>query len=62
MFKKEKNVKNNIKTSKRGDNIVLFLYATNNISYFNYINNINNNPNTYRKCKNRTAKKGKKFK
>ena len=43
MFKIKEKVKNNIKTIKRGDNIVLFLHNT----YFNnyYINTNNSNNN-----------------
>ena len=51
MFKIVKNVKNNIKTSKRGDNIVLFLFKFRFTNNFNNTNNIYNNTNTYRKCK-----------
>ena len=51
MFKIIKNVKNNIKTSKRGDNIVLFLFKLRIANNFNNTNSIYHNTNTYRKSK-----------
>ena len=51
MFKILKNVKNNIKTSKRGDNIVLFLCNNSSSDINNIINRIYNSTNTYSKFK-----------
>ena len=57
MFKIVKNVKNNIKTSKRGDDIVLFLFKPSTINNSNNTNSIYDHTNTYRKYKIRNSKK-----
>ena len=58
MFKIIKNVKNNIKTSKRGDDIVLFLFKPRRtVNNSNNTNSIYDHTNTYRKYKIRNCKK-----